>query len=381
MWNGERRRKWRDINSLHFLIYSLFYPSLSISYIKNCLILSQNVKYGIFVANFINNLTYARWENNSGLRESSASCEGLSSSTCKCWKNNDSTLAMAGQARSWNLSGTFLGTSCTAIDMSTRLRVKHRVWWPTSESTKASWWTCPLFFTASLQVVNLIASTAPDFIAHFNNSFSAFVQVPGATPMAENFWSSCLLSDKLLLLSFLLSLSLQKIFQQSFSSFGDSSCNFPHLHCCQCHTQSLSSLANSSSRSVIGVFGHTATFDAGCFGYVSDITTKEERTKRMGFALGDLTSPVVPPQSLLLWVILASQAPSRSLSLSPSTLAASSQVSSTILAKATSSSFSPPLLLASSASSTLSWWSRAWKWWKRRRHRFSSSQASPSAFA
>ena len=62
----------------------------------------------------------------------------------------------------------------------------------------------------------------------------------------------------------------------------------------------MSSSANSSSRSVIGVFGHTATFDAGCFGYVSDITTKEERTKRMGFALGDLTSSVVPPQSLLL---------------------------------------------------------------------------------
>ena len=62
---------------------------------------------------------------------------------------------------------------------------------------------------------------------------------------------------------------------------------------------SLSSSANSSSRSIIGVFDHTATFDAGCFGYVSDITTKEERTKRMGFALGDLTSSVVPPQSLV----------------------------------------------------------------------------------
>ena len=119
--------------------------------------------------------------------------------------------------------------------MCTRLRVKHRVWWPTSESMKAFWWTCLLFFTASLQVVNMIASTAPDFIAHFNNSFSAFVKVPGATPMAENFWSSCLLSDKLLPLSFLLSLSLQKIFQQSFSFSGDSSCNFPYQHRCHCH--------------------------------------------------------------------------------------------------------------------------------------------------
>ena len=37
-------RKWREIHSLHFLIFSFFPPSLSISYIKNCLILSQNVK-------------------------------------------------------------------------------------------------------------------------------------------------------------------------------------------------------------------------------------------------------------------------------------------------------------------------------------------------
>ena len=44
-------RKWREIHSLHFLIFPLFPPSLSISYIKNCLILSQNVKYGTFVAN------------------------------------------------------------------------------------------------------------------------------------------------------------------------------------------------------------------------------------------------------------------------------------------------------------------------------------------
>ena len=41
---------------------------------------------------------------------------------------------------------------------------------------------------------------------------------------------------------------------------------------------------------MIGVFGHTATFDAGCFGYISDVTSKEERTKRMGFALGIVTN-------------------------------------------------------------------------------------------
>ena len=52
-WNGdgEIMRKWREIHSLHFLIFSFFPPSLSISYIKNCLILSQNVNYCTFVAN------------------------------------------------------------------------------------------------------------------------------------------------------------------------------------------------------------------------------------------------------------------------------------------------------------------------------------------
>ena len=40
-------RKWRK----NFLILSLYPPSLSISYIKIGHILSQNVKYGIFVAN------------------------------------------------------------------------------------------------------------------------------------------------------------------------------------------------------------------------------------------------------------------------------------------------------------------------------------------
>ena len=48
---GERMRKLREIHSLYFLISSLFPPSLSISYIKICHILSRNVKYGTFVAN------------------------------------------------------------------------------------------------------------------------------------------------------------------------------------------------------------------------------------------------------------------------------------------------------------------------------------------
>ena len=73
-------RKWREIHSLLFHIFSLFPLSLSISYINNCLILSQNVKYGTFVANVTKTLTYLLWENSSGsnpLRESCANCEGL----------------------------------------------------------------------------------------------------------------------------------------------------------------------------------------------------------------------------------------------------------------------------------------------------------------
>ena len=52
-------RKWREIDSLHFLILSLFPPSLSISYIKMRHILLQNVKYGTFVANVTKISTYA----------------------------------------------------------------------------------------------------------------------------------------------------------------------------------------------------------------------------------------------------------------------------------------------------------------------------------
>ena len=50
-------RKWRE----NFLILSLYPPSLSISYIKICHILSQNVKYGIFVAN-VTKTEHTRYE-------------------------------------------------------------------------------------------------------------------------------------------------------------------------------------------------------------------------------------------------------------------------------------------------------------------------------
>ena len=76
--NGERMRKWREIHSQDFLILCLFPPSLSISYIKNCHILSQ---YGFFCRKCHKKKpTYALWKNNSGsnsLRESSASWAGL----------------------------------------------------------------------------------------------------------------------------------------------------------------------------------------------------------------------------------------------------------------------------------------------------------------
>ena len=44
--NGKRMRKWRVIHSLHFLIFSFSPSSLYITFIKNCFILSLNVKYG-----------------------------------------------------------------------------------------------------------------------------------------------------------------------------------------------------------------------------------------------------------------------------------------------------------------------------------------------
>ena len=64
--NGEEMvREWGNGERFTLYMFSivfLFPPSLSISYIKNCLILSQNVKYHIFVANVTKNLTYAHYE-------------------------------------------------------------------------------------------------------------------------------------------------------------------------------------------------------------------------------------------------------------------------------------------------------------------------------
>ena len=92
--NGERMRKLRGNGekltlyipqfSLHFLPLSPFPLSLSISYIKIGHIMLQNVKYGTFVANVSQILTYELWGNNSGsnlLRGSSASCAGLPQTT------------------------------------------------------------------------------------------------------------------------------------------------------------------------------------------------------------------------------------------------------------------------------------------------------------
>ena len=76
--NGERMRKWREIHSLHFFIFSLFPPSLSISCIKNCLILSQNLKYSTFVANVTKKLNiYMHYEEIILGQIHSASCAGL----------------------------------------------------------------------------------------------------------------------------------------------------------------------------------------------------------------------------------------------------------------------------------------------------------------
>ena len=73
----EREREWGNGEK-----FTLYISSFSLHFlpIKNCHILSQNVKYDTFVANVTKNLTYALWENNSWsnlLRESSAGCEGL----------------------------------------------------------------------------------------------------------------------------------------------------------------------------------------------------------------------------------------------------------------------------------------------------------------
>ena len=55
-------RKWREIHSLRFLIFSLFPPPLSFSYTKCCLILSRNVKYGTFVPKVTKKLNIRAYE-------------------------------------------------------------------------------------------------------------------------------------------------------------------------------------------------------------------------------------------------------------------------------------------------------------------------------
>ena len=85
-WGNEEEmeREWGNGEkfTLYISSFSLyFFPLyLSISYIKICHILLQNVKCVTFVANVTKISTYALWGNNSGsnlLRGSSASCAGL----------------------------------------------------------------------------------------------------------------------------------------------------------------------------------------------------------------------------------------------------------------------------------------------------------------
>ena len=79
----EMEREWGENEEMERDWLSTFPHSLSISslsYIKNVHNLSQNVKYGTFVANVTKILKYAQWGNNSGsnlLRGSFASCAGL----------------------------------------------------------------------------------------------------------------------------------------------------------------------------------------------------------------------------------------------------------------------------------------------------------------
>ena len=85
-WENEEEleREWG--NGKRFTLY-ISSPSFHFQ-IKDCLILSENVKYGTFVANVTKNLTYVLWENNSGSnlrRESSASCEGLGYFVTNLW--------------------------------------------------------------------------------------------------------------------------------------------------------------------------------------------------------------------------------------------------------------------------------------------------------
>ena len=101
--NTEMEWKWRENkemerDSLSTFFQFLFISSLSIHFLyKICHILSQNAKYGTFVANVTKNLTYALGGNNSGsnsLRGSSASCAGLAGSTFCLNMNNNQRISI-----------------------------------------------------------------------------------------------------------------------------------------------------------------------------------------------------------------------------------------------------------------------------------------------
>ena len=78
-YNEKMKRKWRENEeTLHIYSFSLYFLPLYQFPISK--LLSQNVRYGTFVANVTKNLAYALWEKNSGSnlrRGSSSSCAGL----------------------------------------------------------------------------------------------------------------------------------------------------------------------------------------------------------------------------------------------------------------------------------------------------------------
>ena len=117
--NGGRMKKWRETHSLLFLIFSLFPPSLSISYIKNGHILSQ-----------IN--SWSKW-----MWDSSASCAGLNGNrTKKLWRSisfltfHISTLFFLWEGLSYSMESVF------------RTRALESVFYFSILSTQMSFWFC-----------------------------------------------------------------------------------------------------------------------------------------------------------------------------------------------------------------------------------------------
>ena len=80
-------RKWRE----NFLILPLYPPSLSISYIKICHILSQNVKYGIFVAN-VTKTEHTRYEE---IILGRILCEEAPQVVTACWSIISASMALS----------------------------------------------------------------------------------------------------------------------------------------------------------------------------------------------------------------------------------------------------------------------------------------------